>query len=336
MMVVNKIHMMWRNIMLEKEAILTELVEWCPKSESSILEAYELASYAHKKQKRPGGEPYILHPLRVALQVARWGAASRKLIVAALLHDVVEDNPNRVVSFFDEESVQPDVSVASQIKASLFRIRIVFGEGVAGIVCALTHYVEQPEDYNQRMLGYYFYLNELQGREEILVKAADLQDNMSRLHLLPARNKRRYGRLVRKYSFAREIMLEKLASFASNDDYAAQHAIDALEEISISPLVENQELFEAVKETLSAGSSLDKTVERDVIAGTLAKLGFPLSELITISEDLDSVPRGMFSKEGEYALKELKSRASQVDGDNAEELLNKFSRDIIERYSEEA
>lgn len=59
-------------------------------NKDAVLDAY---SYAHKKhdgQFRKTGEPYIMHPLRVAKLTAEWGFDSN-VIIAALLHDVIED-----------------------------------------------------------------------------------------------------------------------------------------------------------------------------------------------------------------------------------------------------
>ena len=55
-----------------------------------IREAYEFADEAHHGQVRKSGEPYILHPLAVAdiLVNMQMDVTS---IIAALLHDVVED-----------------------------------------------------------------------------------------------------------------------------------------------------------------------------------------------------------------------------------------------------
>ncbi|MBL8524965.1 MAG: bifunctional (p)ppGpp synthetase/guanosine-3',5'-bis(diphosphate) 3'-pyrophosphohydrolase [Betaproteobacteria bacterium] len=54
--------------------------------------ALEMASAAHEGQFRQSGEPYITHPLAVAKILARWHLDAQALI-AALLHDVVEDTP---------------------------------------------------------------------------------------------------------------------------------------------------------------------------------------------------------------------------------------------------
>lgn len=55
-----------------------------------IYQAYELASKAHGGQKRHTGEPYITHPVAVAMILARMHL-DYQTIIAALLHDVLED-----------------------------------------------------------------------------------------------------------------------------------------------------------------------------------------------------------------------------------------------------
>ena len=57
----------------------------------NIRMAYELAVEAHSTQRRKSGEPYILHPIAVARICAEEIGLGPTAIVAALLHDVVED-----------------------------------------------------------------------------------------------------------------------------------------------------------------------------------------------------------------------------------------------------
>lgn len=58
----------------------------------TVIDAYKLAEHAHSGQFRRSGEPYIIHPIGVTQILADLGADT-DTIVAALLHDVVEDTP---------------------------------------------------------------------------------------------------------------------------------------------------------------------------------------------------------------------------------------------------
>ena len=57
----------------------------------AIQKAFEFANEAHKGVRRRSGEPYILHPIAVAKIVVSNIGLGCKSIIAALLHDVVED-----------------------------------------------------------------------------------------------------------------------------------------------------------------------------------------------------------------------------------------------------
>lgn len=74
--------------------------------ELEMLErAYEMASDAHKDQFRRSGEPYIVHPVEVALILFNLGMDAESM-TAALLHDVVEDTPitkDDIKNIFGEE-----------------------------------------------------------------------------------------------------------------------------------------------------------------------------------------------------------------------------------------
>ena len=54
---------------------------------SSLERAIEIATSAHRGQRDKGGEPYILHPLRVMLRMA-----TLEERIVAVLHDVIEDS----------------------------------------------------------------------------------------------------------------------------------------------------------------------------------------------------------------------------------------------------
>ena len=56
----------------------------------NVRQAYRFADQAHLGQLRNSGEPYITHPIAVALQCAEWKLDAQALM-AALLHDAIED-----------------------------------------------------------------------------------------------------------------------------------------------------------------------------------------------------------------------------------------------------
>ncbi|GAA1573718.1 hypothetical protein GCM10009678_65430 [Actinomadura kijaniata] len=60
--------------------------------EAALLRGYEVAERLHRDQRRKSGAPYITHPLAVAMILAEMGMDTTTL-VAALLHDTVEDTP---------------------------------------------------------------------------------------------------------------------------------------------------------------------------------------------------------------------------------------------------
>ena len=80
-----------------------------------VLKAFDFANEAHKGVRRRSGEPYIIHPISVAKIVVNEIGLGYKSIVAALLHDVVEDTEYTV----DD-------------------IKRLFGEKIASLVDGLT------------------------------------------------------------------------------------------------------------------------------------------------------------------------------------------------------
>src|SRR5690606_24813634 len=83
----------------EHERRLRLLVELCrrnlpgfdARAEARVRRAFQVAYWAHRDDRRASGERYIAHPLEVAIIAAREIRFDDDTVVAALLHDTVED-----------------------------------------------------------------------------------------------------------------------------------------------------------------------------------------------------------------------------------------------------
>ena len=89
-----------------KTAITTETTS---EDRDNIRKAFEVAIDAHKDQRRKSGEPYIFHPIEVARICAAEIGLGPTAIVAALLHDVVEDSEYKIEQI--EELFNPRVAL---------------------------------------------------------------------------------------------------------------------------------------------------------------------------------------------------------------------------------
>ncbi len=124
-----------------------------------VHRAYDLAEEAHRPQRRKSGEPYILHPIAVAMIVANEVGLGANPICAALLHDVVEDTDHTVKE-----------------------IREMFGEDVAMLVNVVTKRKAdkyetslQVDNYKQMLQSIHYDIRAL------LLKLADRLHNMRTL-----------------------------------------------------------------------------------------------------------------------------------------------------------
>ena len=87
-------------------SIADRILEYSPNVDLGLLQrAYVFSAKVHEGQERLSGEPYLIHPLEVAGLVADMRMDS-KSIIAAILHDVIEDTPTlkeQVASQFGDE-----------------------------------------------------------------------------------------------------------------------------------------------------------------------------------------------------------------------------------------
>ena len=109
--------------------LISTVKDYHPSSDISMIEkAYKVAYEAHKDQKRKSGEPYIIHPLCVALILAEL-ELDKETIVGGILHDVVEDTVMTIdeiaKEFSDEVALLVDgVTKLTQLDLSQDKIEI--------------------------------------------------------------------------------------------------------------------------------------------------------------------------------------------------------------------
>lgn len=137
---------------------------------NQVKAAYRLAAEAHAGQKRASGEDYVSHVVEVATLLAQFKLDTSSL-VAALVHDVVEDTPVTLTEI--EEQFGYEVG------------QIVDGVTKIGRVEFKSHTEQQVENYRKLLLSM------AQDARVILIKLADRLHNMRTLeHLRPEKRRR--------------------------------------------------------------------------------------------------------------------------------------------------
>ncbi len=207
---------------------LNDLLAACRKNlrsldESLVIRAFRLCYEAHKNDRRASGEPYFIHPFEVSMIVAQEIPLDDISIVAALLHDVVEDTVYQ-----------------------LEEIREEFGREVAEIVDGATKITDifksreitQAESYRKLLLS-------MVGDVRVmLVKFADRLHNMRTIEYLSPE---------RQFRMAKET-LDIYAPFANR--FGLGKIRWEMEDLAFKVL--NRESFNDIKKSLA-----EKRIERE-------------------------------------------------------------------------
>ena len=135
-----------------------------------IERAYDLAARAHAEQKRATGEPYIIHPVAAAMITVQLGMDT-DTVVAALLHDVVEDTTVTLDEI--KKEFGPDVATMVDGVTKLSKIKFVSKEEA------------QAENIRKMMIAM------AKDVRVIIVKLADRLHNMRTIDAKPVEKQRR-------------------------------------------------------------------------------------------------------------------------------------------------
>jgi len=152
------------------EGLLSKLSYLKPEEITQVKKAFQFSDAAHLGQYRHSGEPYITHPVAVAELCATWRLDAPS-IMAALLHDVIEDTGSTKADLVEK-----------------------FGTKVAELVEGLTkldklefqsHAEAQAESFRKMFMAM------ARDVRVILVKLADRTHNMRTLDAVPMEKRRR-------------------------------------------------------------------------------------------------------------------------------------------------
>ena len=159
---------------LTSEPLLRVVTTYLRPSDLELLEqAFHMAARAHKGQFRKSGEPYLIHPLSVAIILAEWHLDPQALC-AALLHDTIEDTSTTTQEITEQfgHSVSELVEGVSKLDRLEFQ----------------TEQQAQAENFRKMLLAM------ARDVRVILIKLADRLHNMRTLGAMKSDQQRRIAR----------------------------------------------------------------------------------------------------------------------------------------------
>lgn len=182
-------------------------------SKGNIKKAYKFALLHHGGQYRVSGEPYVMHPLRVAKLLAEWGFGS-EVVIAGLLHDVLEDCD---VSF-DELSN-------------------CFGSNVAKFVNAVTQVDKHMKGFENLSKEEIDKLSDIRlikniSEESLFIKVADRLDNLYTIGVMEEEKQ------IKKARDTRELLLPMVVK------EKAYKLVEELNELCFK--IEHRELYDRI------------------------------------------------------------------------------------------
>ncbi|EKT57130.1 bifunctional GTP diphosphokinase/guanosine-3',5'-bis pyrophosphate 3'-pyrophosphohydrolase [Providencia burhodogranariea] len=250
------------------ESLNQVIQKYLPKEQIELLKkAYVVARDAHEGQTRSSGEPYITHPVAVACILAQM-RLDHETLMAALLHDVIEDTP---ATFQDIEEL--------------------FGTTVAGLVEGVSKLDKlnfrdkkeaQAENFRKMIMAM------VKDIRVILIKLADRTHNMRTLGSLRPDKRRRIARET----------LEIYSPLAHR--LGIHHIKTELEELGFEALYPNR--YRVIKEVVKSARGNRKEMIQKILSeidGRLTEAGV-LCRVSGREKHLYSIYRKMHLKEQRF------------------------------------
>ena len=146
-----------------------KISKYRPTEKARIIKAVEWAELKHGDQKRASGEPFFIHPLKVAEFLVDLGM-DHETVIAALLHDVLEDTGTS----------------ESEMKKEFGRNIVALVDGVTkiSIVKAKSKSIQETETMRKMLIAM------TKDIRVIIIKLADKLHNMQTLQFLPEQKRK--------------------------------------------------------------------------------------------------------------------------------------------------
>lgn len=159
------------------DALIAEIKTYRPHTSLELVEnAYHFAREAHENQFRASGEPYVVHPLTVAIILAEM-RSDLESIAAGILHDVVEDTPHTI----EEITARFGEEIALIVDGVTKLQKVEYTEYINKDVARAN---EQAENYKKM----FFHMSK--DIRVLLVKIADRLHNMRTLGAMKSEKQR--------------------------------------------------------------------------------------------------------------------------------------------------
>lgn len=236
--------------MLTTETLVNKMRSYDPDADGALIErAYNFAAKAHATQKRASGEPYITHPLEVAIGLTQYRLDTSS-VITALLHDTVEDTG---VTLEDvEKNFGPEIRTLVDGVTKLSRL-----EGK-------SEDLKQAENFRKLLLAM------SEDLRVLIVKLADRLHNMQTLKYI--KNPEKRARIARETveiyaALAERIgmrsMKEELQDLAFGELYpeARDSIVKRLEFLRAEGQTEVEKTIQVIRDKLKEAGLTDAKIE---------------------------------------------------------------------------